>query len=103
MGRQHGGAGRGSHPARAIATVHDAGPRNLFAHTVLTHAPIAEESGRWTEQAEIMQSLHHWNAFLVGGVVSGWRDDRKGVVDVHDVRLFPLHQSSQLVVDFAIP
>ena len=50
-----------------------------------------------------MQSLYDRNAFLVGRIVDGGRDDLEGVMDVDNVRLFAVHQLAQLAVGSLIP
>ena len=64
---------------------------------------IAEERGRGTKHAVIVQGLYDRNSGFIGGIVDSRRDDRESIVDVDDVRSFPLHQVEQLTVALLVP
>ena len=65
--------------------------------------PIAEERGRGTKHAVVVQGLYDRNSFFLGGIVDGGRDGWESIVDVNDVRPFPLHQGAKLAVALPIP
>jgi hypothetical protein len=60
--------------------------------------PLTEEQGVGAKQTVIMQGLHHRYTLGSGRIVSGGRDERKSVVDVHDVGPPRTYQAAQLAV-----
>ena len=65
--------------------------------------PIAEESGRGTEEAVIVQGLYDRNSFPVRRIVDSGRNHRESIMDVNDVRSFPAHQLAKLLMDLLVP
>ena len=65
--------------------------------------PIAKESVRGTKQAVVVQGLYDRNSLFICRIVGSRRDHGESVVDVDDLRPFPLHQSPKLPVRLPVP
>ena len=96
MRRQHGGGYAAGCPAVAVAGVAHAGPRDRLAETVLANAALAEQHGIYTQQAVVVQGLHHRDPRPCRRVVGGRRDQGEGVVEMRQVGPYPSEQGAKL-------
>ena len=91
MDREHGSHCRSCGTAATVTTVDQRRKRDA-SDTLFTYGTISQQSARRTDQTVIVQRLNDGHIRSTGGIVTGWRNQWKGVVEMrHIARLFSQH------------
>jgi hypothetical protein len=83
--------------------MHDAGERPELAQAILAHVSVSKEQPVGTNQPEVVQRLHDRHAVAPGRIVDRRRHQRKGVVEMGDVRLAVAAKLGDFSIRLAIP
>jgi len=84
MNRQHQRDGRGGWLGAAVTGGSYATPKAVV-NTLFAHPALTKKGPCGTEQPKVVQCLNDRDADLPAGVISGWRDKGKGVVEMCDI------------------
>jgi hypothetical protein len=93
VNRQQGGNRRAGRPTLTIAGVANTRDRNCTRQAVLADVTIPEQEGARAEQSVVVQRLHDWYPDRPRGVIDRRRDEREGVVHMHDARALLLEEA----------
>src|SRR3954462_10167538 len=98
MARQHAGDDHAGGSTVPVARMLDGRPRDQPPDTVDAWSPVAEERGARADEAVVVDRLDDRHSLVTGGVVAGWRDQWKRVVEMDYVRAKrPEHLAKVLV------
>jgi hypothetical protein len=72
-------------------------------HAILADFSVAQELRAGTKKPEIVKSLHHRDSSLAARAVYRRRNHHKRIVNVHNIRPFPLEERPEVAVRVAGP
>src|SRR5581483_9630221 len=87
MDADGGGRDRAGGVAVTVTAVNGAGPNEFAPDARFTDSPFAHQKRAGTQNSVIMKGLHHRDPRPMRGIVGGWGNQQKRVVEMPDFRL----------------